>query len=129
MAFSLGLTIAQTHLKMRIKILAVAIFSLATPIGIAIGIGVTDMQEVCMVLVVVNNSWKEEIQFTNIFFQSIGRDIANSALQGMSCGTFLYIALLEVLFPELSNPQYRMPKILTMLLGFIMICVLLMFTH
>ena len=47
----------------------------------------------------------------------------------MSCGTFLYIALLEVLFPELSNPQYRMPKILTMLLGFIMICVLLMFTH
>ena len=67
MAFSLGLTIAQTHLKMRIKILAVAIFSLATPIGIAIGIGVTDMQEVCMVLVVVNNSWREEIQFTNIF--------------------------------------------------------------
>ena len=67
MAFSLGLTIAQTHLKMRIKILAVAIFSLATPIGIAIGIGVTDMQEVCMVLVVVNNSWKEEIQFTDIF--------------------------------------------------------------
>ena len=65
----------------------------------------------------------------SIFFQSIGRDIANSALQGMSCGTFLYIALLEVLFPELSNPQYRMPKILTMLLGFIMICVLLMFTH
>ena len=46
MAFSLGLTIAQTHLKMRIKILAVAIFSIASPIGIAIGIGVTDMQEV-----------------------------------------------------------------------------------
>ena len=67
MAFSLGLTIAQTHLKMRIKILAVAIFSLATPIGIAIGIGVTDMQEVCMVLVVVNNSWQEEIQTINIF--------------------------------------------------------------
>ena len=67
MAFSLGLTIAQTHLKMRIKILAVAIFSLATPIGIAIGIGVTDMQEVCMVLVVVNSSWKEEIQTINIF--------------------------------------------------------------
>ena len=46
MAFSLGLTIAQTHLKMRIKILAIAIFSIASPIGIAIGIGVTDMQEV-----------------------------------------------------------------------------------
>ena len=50
MAFSLGLTIAQTHLKMRIKILAVAIFSIASPIGIAIGIGVTDMQEVLMVV-------------------------------------------------------------------------------
>ena len=125
MAFSLGLTIAQTHLKMRIKILAVAIFSLASPIGIAIGIGVTDMQEVCMVMAGV---FERRNQFINIF-QSIGRDIANSALQGMSCGTFLYIALLEVLFPELSNPQYRMPKILTMLLGFIMICVLLMFTH
>ena len=60
MAFSLGLTIAQTHLKMRIKILAVAIFSLATPIGIAIGIGVTDMQEVCMVLVGVNLCWNEK---------------------------------------------------------------------
>ena len=46
MAFSLGLTIAQTHIKMRIKILAVAIFSIASPIGIAIGIGVTDMEEV-----------------------------------------------------------------------------------
>ena len=128
MAFSLGLTIAQTHLKMRIKILAVAIFSLATTIGIAIGIGVTDMQEVCMVMAGVNLCWNQEYNLTT-YFQSIGRDIANSALQGMSCGTFLYIALLEVLFPELSNPQYRMPKILTMLLGFIMICVLLMFTH
>ena len=67
MAFSLGLTIAQTHLKMRIKILAVAIFSLATPIGIAIGIGVTDMQEVCMVLVFMNNCLKDEIQTINIF--------------------------------------------------------------
>ena len=46
MAFSLGLTIAQTNLKMRIKMLAVAIFSIASPIGIAIGIGVTDMPEV-----------------------------------------------------------------------------------
>ena len=63
------------------------------------------------------------------FFQSIGRDIANSALQGISCGTFLYIALLEVLFPELSNPNNRMPKILTMLAGFALISVLLMFTH
>jgi len=105
MAFSLGLTIAQTNLKMRIKMLAVAIFSIASPIGIAIGIGVTDMPE------------------------SIGRDIANSSLQGISCGTFLYIALLEVLFPELSNPNNRMPKILTMLLGFSLISVLLMFTH
>ena len=105
MASSLGLTIAQTQLKMRIKLLAVAIFSVASPVGIAIGIGVTGMQ------------------------QSIGRDIANSVLQGISCGTFLYIALLEVLFPELSNPNNRMPKILGMLAGFALISILLIFTH
>ena len=73
-------------------------------------------------------SYGSRFQCINIF-QSIGRDIANSALQGISCGTFLYIALLEVLFPELSNPNNRMPKILTMLAGFSLISVLLMFTH
>ena len=105
MAFALGLQLAQSSLAFRYILVSNAIFSISSPLGIAIGIGLTDIEE------------------------SITRDIANGILQGIACGTFLYIALLEVLFPELSKPKDRMPKILFALLGCSSISALLFITH
>ncbi len=105
LAFALGLNIAQTNLDRWKKWLSVTVFSVASPLGMAVGIALTNVEA------------------------SIGRDVANGVLQGIACGTFLYIALLEVLFPELNKPQQRMAKVLCAVLGFASICGLLFITH
>ncbi len=105
MAFSLGLTIAQSNLSAKSIFASVLIFSLASPVGMAIGIGLTDME------------------------QSLGRDIANGVLQGLSGGTFLYITFFEVLPSELNNEYSRMLKMFFILLGYSCVCGLLFITH
>ena len=106
MAFSLGLNLAQSH-GMTVKYFTVAnlIFSLASPIGMAIGIAVSDLQ------------------------QSVPRDVANGVLQGIAGGTFLYITFFEVLPHEFMSHKMRLPKVLCVLVGYSCICALLFITH
>lgn len=105
MAFSLGLTLAQATLNAKQYVLSVTIFSVASPLGMGIGILLADMEK------------------------SLGGDIANSILQGMAGGTFLYITFFEVLPHELNQPRHRMLKLVFVLLGFGSICGLLFITH
>ncbi len=105
MALSLGLTVAKSPMSFKSFLLSVSIFSLASPIGMAIGIVLTDIDE------------------------SIGRDIANSILQGIAGGTFLYIVFFEVLQQEFTKPTDRMPKLFFTVVGFGCICGLLFITH
>lgn len=105
MAFSLGLTIAQSPLTLKAFMVSNLTFSLASPIGMALGIALMDMQ------------------------QSLTRDIANGILQGVSGGTFLYITFFEVLPHELNKPDNRMLKLLFVILGYTSICSLLFITH
>jgi zinc transporter 1/2/3 len=64
LAFSLGMTVAQTNLRKRFMYLSIFIFSISSPIGVAIGIGMLDIE------------------------QSIGRDIANGVLQVINYACF-----------------------------------------
>ena len=106
MAFSLGLNLAQSHgMTVKYFILSVTIFSLASPLGMAIGIGLSDMK------------------------QSIARDVANGVLQGVAGGTFLYITFFEVLPHEFASNKMRLPKVLCLLVGYSIICGLLFITH
>jgi len=106
MAFSLGLNLAQARgMTVKYFIAASLIFSAASPFGMAIGIGISDLKE------------------------SIMRDLANGVLQGIAGGTFLYITFFEVLPHEFSSGKMRMQKVLCVLIGFSAICGILFITH
>lgn len=105
MAFSLGLNIAQSSLSVKAFVVSNIIFSAASPLGLAIGIGVSDLPS------------------------SLPQNIANGVLQGISGGTFLYITFFEVLPHELNVPTNRLWKVLFVILGFSVICGILFITH
>merc|ERR1711910_152759 len=105
MAFSLGLTLAQARLKFKQYAISVIIFTMASPIGMLIGMGMSEME------------------------QSLGGDIANCVLQGIAGGTFLYITFFEVLPHELNLPHNRLWKVLFVILGFSCICALMFVGH
>jgi len=105
MAFSLGLTLAQAKLTKKQFVMSVLVFSLASPLGMAIGIFLSDLD------------------------RSLGVDFANAILQTIAGGTFLYVTFFEVLPHEFNQPKNRMLKLLFVLLGFSCIAGLIFITH
>ena len=105
MAFSLGLTLAQAKLTKKQFVMSVLVFSLASPLGMAIGIFLSDLD------------------------RTLGVDFANAILQTIAGGTFLYITFFEVLPHEFNQPKNRMLKVLFVLLGFSVIAGLIFITH
>jgi len=102
MGFSLGLNIAQSELSVRSFIISILVFSLASPLGIGIGMGVANLPD------------------------TLPTDIANGVLQGIAGGTFLYITFFEVLPHELNVPSKRLWKVFFVIIGYAAICVLLL---
>lgn len=97
MAFSLGLNIAQSSLS-RMKFTgSIIMFSISSPIGVGIGMAVADLPP------------------------SLPQDICNAVLQGVACGTFLYITCFEILPNEMNVPYKRMWKWLCGTTGFLCI--------
>lgn len=105
MAFSLGLNIAQSDLSVKSFVISNIMFSIASPIGVGIGIAVADLPS------------------------SLPQDICNGFLQGIAGGTFLYITFFEVLPHELNVPNKRLWKVFFVILGYSCICGLLFITH
>jgi len=105
MSFSLGLNIAQSNLGITAFLTANIIFSLASPLGVAVGIGLSDLPA------------------------SLAQDCCNGILQGIAAGTFLYITFFEVLPHELNVPRKRLWKVFFVILGFACICGTLLITH
>lgn len=101
MAFSLGLNIAQSSLSVRAFVFSSITFSLSSPLGVAIGIGLSGLPP------------------------SIPQQICNGVLQGIAGGTFLYITFFEVLPHELNIPSKRLWKVFFVILGFAVFCVTL----
>jgi zinc transporter 1/2/3 len=100
-AFSLGMTLAQSTLSYFHSFLSVLTFSLASPIGIGFGLMI--------------------VKFRNGSSSSLTEGI----FQGLACGTFLYITLFEIVQHELRNSDLRLVKILFLFFGFI--CMSLLF--
>merc|ERR1719361_2661566 len=105
MAFSLGLNIAQSSLSIRSFVISTIVFALASPLGIGIGIIISDLPP------------------------SLPGDICNGVLQGLAGGTFLYITFFEVLPHELNEPNKRLLKVFFIMLGFTCISALLLITQ
>ena len=98
MAFSLGLNMAQSDLSLKSFILSNIVFTLASPLGIMVGILMTGLPP------------------------SLPNDICNGVLQCLAGGTFIYITFFEVLPNELNAPGNRLQKVIFVILGFIAIC-------
>jgi len=101
-AFSLGLTLSQTEMSSLKSYLCGLLFASATPIGIAVGLVVTEME-------------------------SINGSLVVGSLQGMAAGTFLYVTFLEVLPNEFRSGTMHLPKLFSFILGFSVICLALFF--
>ena len=105
MAFSLGLTLAQASLTKKQFVMSSMVFSIASPLGMGIGIILSDLN------------------------QSLIVDFSNAILQTIAGGTFLYVTFFEVLPHEFNQPNKRMLKCLFVLLGFSCIAALIFITH
>merc|ERR1719153_1406982 len=97
MAFSLGLNIAQSNISRMKFTSSIIMFSISSPIGVGIGMAVADLPP------------------------SLPQDICNAILQGVACGTFLYITCFEILPNEMNVPYKRMWKWLCGAAGFLCI--------
>ena len=96
-AFSFGLNMVQSDLTWGVRIPSIIVFSLASPIGIGLGIGIEHMPI-------------EEKTAVGVI----------GVLQGIACGTFLYIVFFELLphefFTRRKNPDPLL-KVLALILG------------
>lgn len=97
-AFSLGLNLVQSALSITAILQSCLVFCSTSPIGIGLGMLVDEL----------NNSPESAL--------------INGGLQGLACGTFIYVTFFEVLPRELSNGINRLPKVLAVLIGFSAVC-------
>lgn len=97
-AFSLGLSLVQSQLKILTIIRSNLLFCITSPIGMGIAMGLEE------------------------FSHSVDSSIINGVLQGLACGTFVYITFFEVLPHELNKQNDRLLKVLSVLVGFSVVC-------
>ncbi|XP_064608307.1 zinc transporter ZIP1-like [Liolophura sinensis] len=103
LSFSLGLSLVQSELSNGGIIRSVVLFSLSSPLGIGIGLCITDLSN------------------TN------ATHLAEGILQGIACGTFLYVTFFEMLPHEFHSSDDRLMKVLCLLLGYSTVTVILFF--
>lgn len=97
--FSLSIKLIQSAIRPMWLIIYILVFSLMSPMGIAIGIGVSEAQLKMGALV-------------------------QAVLEGLAAGTFVYITFLEILPHELNSPERQLLKVLFILLGFTLMAAL-----
>ncbi|XP_013884861.1 zinc transporter ZIP1 [Austrofundulus limnaeus] len=104
MSFSLSLQLSQGVLQRRSALTCLLLFSIMSPLGVAVGVGLTQTQT------------------------SPRHRLARCTLEGVATGTFIYITFMEILPHELSSSRDRLLKVVLMLLGFTVVTAVL-FIH
>ena len=94
LSFSLGMNLVQSKLSHGGVLRSVLFFSLTAPVGVGIGLAITDL-------------WDSNIS-----------TLVQGILTGIACGTFLYVTFFEVLPAEFNCPDVRLLKVLFLLIGF-----------
>uniref|UniRef100_A0A4W3H5K7 Solute carrier family 39 member 1 n=1 Tax=Callorhinchus milii TaxID=7868 RepID=A0A4W3H5K7_CALMI len=90
-AFSLTLKLLQSRLKRTVVVSCVVLFAVMSPLGIGVGILLTE---------------------------DYGHQLVCSVLEGIATGTFMYITFMEILPHELSSSDQRIAKVLALITGF-----------
>ncbi|ELK38224.1 Zinc transporter ZIP1 [Myotis davidii] len=90
LALSLSLRLLQSHLRAKVVVGCGILFSCTTPLGTGLGAALAE---------------------------SAGplHQLAQSVLEGMAAGTFIYITFLEILPQELATSQQRILKVILLL--------------
>lgn len=102
LGFSLGLSLVRDGSLSFCRMLSSALaFCGASPLGVGIGWAVTNAGS------------------------SVAGDTANAVLQGVACGTFLYITFFEVLPHEFRYNKDRLLRTLFVVIGFSVVCCVL----
>ncbi|XP_076340660.1 zinc transporter ZIP1-like [Tachypleus tridentatus] len=99
-AFTLGLNVVQSKFSHKTAIICILLFSVMAPLGLAIGLTVMNV------------------------VQGSGIALTSGVLQGLACGTFLYVTFFEVLPHELNSSHDRLLKLVFVILGFCVVCTL-----
>lgn len=94
LSFSLGMNLVQSKLSHGGVLRSVLFFSLTAPVGVGIGLAITDL-------------WDSNMS-----------TLVQGILTGIACGTFLYVTFFEVLPAEFNCPDVRLLKVLFLLIGF-----------
>lgn len=97
-AFALGVRLAQSGTSAGFR--TIAIFALTTPLGVLAG--------------VVLSHW----------LQGRAAELTEGIFDALAGGTFLYVAIMEVLAPEFASKQSQVPKYALALAGFTLMSVL-----
>ncbi|XP_061174108.1 zinc transporter ZIP1-like [Saccostrea echinata] len=105
LSFSLGMNVAQSKMTLKGAIKSVLLFSISAPIGVGVGIGIIRL------------------------WDSKASNLVQGILQGIACGTFLYITFFEVLPHEFNNCDSRLLKVIFLLLGFAAVTAIVYFHH
>ena len=105
LSFSLGMNLVQSKLSRAATVKSVLLFSLSAPVGLGIGIGII-------------NLWDSQAS-----------NLAQGLLQGIACGTFLYVTFFEVLPHEFNSSDKRLIKIVCLLLGFSTVTAIVFFNN
>lgn len=94
LSFSLGMSLVQSKLSYTSMLKSVILFSISSPFGIGLGLLIIDL-------------WDSRI---SVLIQGL--------LQGIACGTFLYVTFFEILPHELNSSDIRLLKVVFLILGF-----------
>ena len=104
-AFSLSVNLVQHDMETKTVLKAALLFSVMSPIGIAIG------------MAVLSNSSQQSSSF------------ASGILQGIANGTFLYVTFFEIFQRELAERGSRLLKVLSMIVGYSAVTALLYYDN
>jgi len=103
--FSLSVNLVQHEMETKTVVKSALLFSVMSPIGIAIGMAV----------------------LSNTNQQS--SSLASSILQGIANGTFLYVTFFEIFQRELAERGGRLLKVLSMIVGYSAVTALLYYSN
>ena len=103
-AFSLGVSMLRGNVSLRRAFSMITLFSFMTPLGILLGIGFTEI------------------------LTGQAEQIFEAMFDALAAGSFLYVALLDILQDEFSRHQHRPIKFVMVLAGLAMMAVVAIWT-
>ena len=103
-SFALGVSLVKASIKKPLIIKTIVFFSIMTPIGIAIGSIISSIDS----------------NQTTIWFEAI--------FDALATGTFVYIAVLDIINEVFESPEKRWQKFWILLLGFLLMATIAVWT-